>query len=456
MAKKDLKKVAIVGGGLAGSECALQLNARGIAVDLYEMRDKVSTPVHKTNLLGELVCSNSLKSEKANSAAGLLKCELEVLHSYLYQIALNNRVKAGGALAVDRDMFAREITEAIHSAKNVNLIREEVVSLSNLDADAIVLATGPMTSEKLSCLIQDLTGENCLNFYDAAAPIVEAESIDYDIAFSSNRYEQDNQGDYLNCPFTRDEYETFTSELLNAKKVILKDFEQKELFNACQPIEEIARSSIDAPRFGPMKPVGLIDPRTGKRPWAVVQLRAENCNKTAYNLVGFQTNLTFEEQKRVFSLIPGLKGAEFARYGVMHKNIFINAPKLFSSTSLCSRLSESVGIPVYIAGQLAGTEGYVEAIRSGLHTSISVFAQLEDLVDFPLPPKTSVFGALIDWACSETTIDYQPMHVNFGILEPLETRVRNKKQRYEAYAKRAKSAIGDYISQLEDKGLLQK
>ncbi len=449
-------KVAVVGGGLSGSEACLQLAKRGIYVDLFEMRPKVKTPVHKSDALAELVCSNSLKSTKQTSAAGMLKHELDVLGSELYKIALDTKVEAGGALAVNRDEFSEKVTKLAYANKYITPINEEVEDLGSLsDHDAVILATGPMTSEKFAESIKSATGDDYFHFFDAAAPIVEAESLDDKIVFSQNRYENsgDTSGDYLNASFEREEYENFISELIGAKRVVLKDFETKELFQACQPIEEIARKGSEAPRFGALKPVGITDPRTGRRPWAVVQLRAENKEKTAYNLVGFQTNLTFSEQKRVFRMIPGLENAEFARFGVMHKNIFLNAPKLLEPDLSCPLLTKRIGTPTYVAGQFSGTEGYVEAIRSGLHAAISVAANLKGITP-PILPSETVFGSLIDYATSPETIDYQPMHVNFGILKPLDEHIKNKQQRYAAYQKRGDEALLGYCEELKSAGLL--
>ena len=446
-------RVAVVGAGLAGSEASLQLAKRGINVTLFEMRPQVNTPVHKSENFAELVCSNSLKSTKVSSAAGMLKHELDVLGSELYKVALDTKVEAGGALAVDREQFSQLVTDLIHGCNFIEVVNEEVDNLEMFSSfDAVIFATGPMTSEKLANVLGEAIGEDFLHFYDAAAPIVMADSLDYDVLFSQNRYEgkESDAGDYLNAPFTREEYEAFITELVNAQRVVLKEFETKELFQACQPIEEIAKKGTDAPRFGALKPVGLTDPRCGKRPWAVVQLRAENKEKTAFNLVGFQTNLTFPEQKRVFSMIPGLENAEFARYGVMHKNIFLNAPKLLDANLSCAMLTEIVGTPVYVAGQLSGTEGYVEAIRSGLHAAISVTAQLNG-VETPTLPAESTFGSLVAYATNSETVDYQPMHVNFGIMKPLPEHIKNKQKRYEAYAERGSAAIEKYALELSEK-----
>lgn len=448
------KLVTIIGAGLAGSEAALTLADLGFQVTLKEMRPKAKTPVHTTEFCGELVCSNSLKSTKPTSAAGMLKNELDRLGSHLYKIALETAVPAGGALAVDRDKFASSITAAINAHPAINLITEEVTDIlsATKDCDALIIAAGPMASDRLAESLASLTGSESLAFFDAAAPIVMADSLNYDKLFQQSRYE-DNEGDYINAPFTREEYELFIDELLNASRVIQKDFETKDLFQACQPIEEIARKGKDAPRFGPLKPVGLTDPKTGKRPWAALQLRAENSHKSAYNLVGFQTNLTFPEQKRVFSLIPGLENAEFARYGVMHRNTFVNAPALLDSHLRLSLKNSSQDTPIYLVGQIAGTEGYCEAIRSGLHGALAVAADLQG-IDLPQLPEETAFGALLAYATNPLTQDYQPMHVNFGIMKPLEKPLRQKAQRYEAYAERGNTALTHYQQSLSHLGLL--
>lgn len=455
------KPVSIVGAGLAGSEAALQLAKRGIDVVLYEMRPGQPTAVHKTGDCAELVCSNSLKSIKPDSAAGMLKHELEMLGSVVYRTALKHAVPAGGALAVNRVSFAREVTELIESEKHIDLVRHEVDSLDEIveQSSAIVLATGPLTSDALASSLASLIGDQYLAFYDAAAPIVMGESLDMSTIFRQSRYENPGAdgeaGDYLNAPMDKEEYERFIDELLAADRVISRDFETKDLFQACQPIEEIARAGRDAPRFGPLKPVGLTDPRTGRRPWAAVQLRAEDASGTSYNLVGFQTNLKFHEQKRVFSIIPGLEHAEFVRYGVMHRNTFINAPKqLDASLQLISDQALALPVPIFVAGQLSGTEGYCEAIRSGLHVAFSVVAKLRGS-DFVSLPTHTVFGALIAHATSDETEDYQPMHVNFGILPPLDNHIRNKRDRYEAYRKRGDDALESYSSELIRQGLLE-
>ncbi|MEE0844742.1 MAG: methylenetetrahydrofolate--tRNA-(uracil(54)-C(5))-methyltransferase (FADH(2)-oxidizing) TrmFO [Eggerthellaceae bacterium] len=451
--------VTIIGAGLAGTEAALQLADRGIAVHLVEMRPETPTPVHKTDGLAELVCSNSLKSTKTDSAAGMLKNELEVLGSHLYDFARQTAVPAGGALAVDREEFSRLATEAVENHPLIALERREARTLEEeaAAARAVILATGPLTSDALADDLARYTGHEHLAFYDAAAPIVMADSLDHDKLFRQSRYEDatENAGDYLNAPFSKEEYDAFIDELVNANRVIMRDFETKELFQACQPIEEIARKGHDAPRFGTLKPVGLADPRTGKRPWAALQLRAEDAQGQSYNLVGFQTNLTFPEQRRVFRMIPGLENAEFARYGVMHRNTFLDAPRVLTETLLFKVPSTQLGTPIYVAGQIAGTEGYCEAIRSGIHTAIAVAAELAGTTPPPLPQETA-FGALMAYATSPLTENYQPSHVNFGIMPPLETPVRNKRDRYAAYAARGAKALAGYADALEHAGLARQ
>ena len=446
------KFVNIIGAGLAGSEAALQLAQRGVHVRLFEMRPETETDVHRGGDCAELVCSNSLKNTKPESAAGMLKAELAALGSQLIAAAGRSRVDAGGALAVDRDEFSADVTSMV---KENPYIEYRVMCVSNpLDAclgaaDATILATGPLTSDALAQWLVDKTGSDNLAFFDAAAPVVMADSLDMDVLFRQSRYEQDAPGDYLNAPFDKESYDAFIAQLVAADRVIKRDFETKDLFQACQPIEEIARKGADAPRFGTCKPVGLTDPATGRRPWAAVQLRAENAQGTAYNLVGFQTNLTFGEQKRVFRMIPGLQNAEFARYGVMHRNTFIQAPRLLDRDL---RL-RGVDAPVYVAGQLSGTEGYCEAIASGLMCALFVYAQLKSM-QAPLLPVETAFGALLDYATDPATQDYQPMHVNFGILKPLDQHIRNKGMRYAAYAERGSRAMEGYVADIRAKGLL--
>lgn len=452
MLRRMEKTVNIIGAGLAGSEAALQLAKRGVRVRLFEMRPEVATPVHHTSDCAELVCSNSLKSTKPESAAGMLKSELAALGSHLMGVALEARVDAGGALAVDRRAFSSRVTELVRACELIEFETGEVKDPLSLEGDATILATGPLTSDALAEWIVRRTGEESLAFFDAAAPIVTAESLNEDVLFRQSRYEQDAPGDYLNAPFTKETYDAFIEELLAAERVIAKDFETKDLFQACQPIEEIARKGHDAPRFGTCKPVGLVDPATGRRPWAAVQLRAENAEGTAYNLVGFQTNLTFPEQRRVFRMIPGLENAEFARYGVMHRNTFLDAPHLLGR-DLRFDSNACDGRDVYVAGQLSGTEGYCEAIMSGLFVALNVYARLVG-ESLPCLPRETAFGALVDYATDSRTQGYQPMHVNFGIMPALPERIRNKQQRYAAYAQRGREAMEGYTEMLRSRGLL--
>lgn len=510
------KNVTIIGAGLAGSEAALQLADRGVHVRLCEARPLCKSSVHKTDTCAELVCSNSLKSTKPNSAAGLLKEELARLHSRLYACALACKVDAGGALAVDRNRFSAAVHKRVLEHPNIHFERNAVTSIAELAAasDACIVASGPLTTDALVSDLCAYTGSETLAFYDAAAPIVETSSLRFDRLFLQDRYEDavpvhetgaspdtltcdapgvafDDGRDvapgaandaayvpagnaehdaiptapldaatstapaaYLNAPLSQEEYEHFIHELAHAKRVILRDFETKDLFQACQPIEEIARKGLDAPRFGALKPVGLRDPRTGKRPYAVVQLRAENAEKTAYNLVGFQTNLTFPEQKRVFQLIPALSEAEFSRYGVMHRNTFLCAPRLLNANLQLTSLTQTLPCPVYVAGQLSGSEGYSEAIRSGLHVALAVAAQLSG-VRAPIIPDETVFGSLLHYMTHAEPQHFQPMHVNFGIMKPLDVPCKNKTQRYTAYAQRASRALENYASELENLGLLK-
>ena len=457
--------VNIVGGGLAGSEAALQLAKRGVSVNLIEMRPVRQTPVHKGSGFAELVCSNSLKSMKEDKPAGMLKREMAMLGSCLLACALDAQVPAGGALAVDRETFSDAVGGMIADEPAIRCIAGEVVeldgsSLRYLDADgeeqllvgaaATIVATGPLTSDALATCIERLTGSDHMAFYDAAAPIVMADSLDMGILFRQSRYGDSDVGDYLNAPLSKEEYERFIGELLDAKRVIARDFETKDLFCACQPVEEIARRGFDAPRHGMMKPVGLTDPRTGRRPYAAVQLRAEDLHGSCYNLVGFQTNLTFPEQQRVFRLLPGLEHAEFARYGVMHRNTFIEAPKLLDDSF---RLTTSTD-HLYFAGQVAGTEGYCEAIMSGLYVALRVFAELSGADAGPLPDTTS-FGSLIAYATCPDTSDYQPMHVNFGVFPPLAQHIRNKGARYRAFLERERADMERYVNELVDMGVLE-
>ena len=419
--------VTVVGGGLAGSECALQLARRGIRVRLVEQRPGGNAPAHHTDALAELVCSNSLKSLREESAAGLLKAELTAMGSRLLSAARQSAVPAGGALAVDRTKFSRLVTEEVLAHPLIELVREEVTSVPD---GPCVIAAGPLCSPALFSSLCALVGTEHLSFYDAAAPIVDAETIDRSVVFSQSRYEE-GMGDYLNCPMDQQEYDRFYDELIAAKRVVSKEFEETDLFNACQPVEEVARKGHDTLRFGALKPVGLSDPRTGRRPWAVVQLRPENEYCTSYNLVGFQTNLTWGEQARVFRMIPGLEHAEFFRYGVMHRNSFLDSPRVLDASFAIP------GTQVRLAGQITGTEGYVEAIASGLFAALNTYADLMGKERLTLP-DTCAFGSLVAYATNPETDPYQPMHVNFGLVPPLSGRRMRKGERYAAYAARAK------------------
>lgn len=429
--------VTVVGGGLAGSECALQLARRGVPVKLYEMRPATPSPAHRTDWLAELVCSNSLKATRIDSAAGLLKEELTRMGSVLLSCAREAAVPAGGALAVDRDAFSALVEERVAAEPLVEVVREEVTDIPD---GHVVIAAGPLCSPALSKAVLDLVGGSALSFFDAAAPIVDASTLDMDVLFRQSRYDDGETGDYLNAPFSKDEYDAFILELVNAERVVLRDFERGGLFQACQPAEEVARTGRDALRFGAMKPVGLTDPRTGHRPWAALQLRAENREGTAYNLVGFQTNLTFGEQKRVFHLVPGLENAEFFRYGVMHRNTFVDAPHVLDRTFAVP------GTTVRLAGQITGTEGYTEAIASGLLAAVNTYADMTGCAPLELP-HTGALGSLVAYATDPETGDYQPMHVNFGLVPPLDDGVRRgKRDRYRAYAERGLAELDDYLA----------
>ena len=423
--------VAVIGAGLAGCECALNLARRGVPVRLYEMRPHNASAAHKTDRLAELVCSNSLKATRADSAAGLLKAEITRLGSVLIGLARQASVPAGGALAVDREVFSSLVEQAIAAEPLITLVREEVTELPG--QGHVVVAAGPLCSPALAERIEKLVGGKRLSFYDAAAPIVDASTLDFDRVFAMSRYDRGAGDDYLNCPMNKEEYDAFITELVGAQKAILRDFERRELFQACQPVEEVARTGHDALRFGALKPVGITDPATGRRPWAVVQLRAENRQRTAYNLVGFQTNLTWSEQARVFRMIPGLGRAEFFRYGVMHRNTFIESPSCLDATFALKSDPR-----IRFAGQITGTEGYTEAIATGLLAALNTYAQLQGFSSMPQLPATGALGSLIAYATNPETLDYQPMHVNFGIVPPLDHKGKlSKRDKYKLYASRA-------------------
>lgn len=426
--------INVIGAGLAGCEAAMQIANRGIEVHLYEMKPKKRTPAHKTDLFGELVCSNSLKAMRIESAAGLLKEEMRRLDSFLMKCADKCQVPAGGALAVDRDIFARLVTEGIESHPLIKVYHEEITSIPN---DAVtVIATGPLTSDPLAKAIEARFGDS-LSFFDAAAPIVTAESIDMDYAFTASRYDRGGDDDYINCPMNKEEYEVFYNALVNAERAPLHDFDvnNPKVYEGCMPVEVLAQRGEGTLRFGPMKPVGLINPKTGHRAWALLQLRKENAKGTMYNLVGFQTNLKFPEQKRVFSLIPALHKAEFVRYGVMHRNTFLCSPKVLNSDFSVKENKE-----LFFAGQITGVEGYMESAASGIMAGINAARILKGESTLTLP-ETTMIGALSRYIADPTVKKFQPMGANFGVLPELLNRPRDKRERAAAYSERALAAL---------------
>lgn len=428
-------KFTVIGAGLAGVEAAWQIANAGHSVTLYEMKPLKHSPAHKTDLFAELVCSNSLKASRIESAAGLLKEEMARLGSLTVPVARECAVPAGGALAVDREQFSKTITEKILAHPKINVVNE-VVSALSADSDNItIVATGPLTDEALAEEIEKICPGR-LSFYDAAAPIVTADSIDADKVFGASRYDRGGESDYLNCPFNREEYERFIEELVNAEGAVTHDF---DVYEGCMPIEKLAKRGLDAPRFGPMKPVGLVDPSTGHRPWACVQLRRENSAGTMFNLVGFQTNLKFPEQKRVFRMIPGLQNAEFVRYGVMHRNSFLDSPRLLNSD-----FSLRSNPYLYFAGQITGVEGYMESAASGIMAGINAVRRADGKEPLRLEDKTMI-GALSDYISDESVKNFQPMGANFGILPPIEPKIRDKKERYAALAKRALDSLAETL-----------
>ncbi len=424
-----MEKITVIGGGLAGCEAALQIADRGIKVNLIEMKPLKKTPAHKSDNLAELVCSNSLKASRVDSAAGLLKEEMRRFDSVCMKAAEKSAVAAGGALAVDRDIFSEYITDIINNHPNIT-VKNEIVK--DIDKNGInVIATGPLTDGDLAESIAKICNSDNLSFYDAAAPIVTRESVDFGSAFEAARYGKGGD-DYINCPMNKEEYELFHKELTNAEGVILSEFDKPiTVYEGCMPIEILAKRGEDSIRFGPLKPVGLRDPRTGHRPWAVVQLRRENADGTLYNLVGFQTNLKFPEQKRVFSLIPALKNAEFIRYGVMHRNSFINSPKLLNPD-----LSLKNHPNIFFAGQLSGVEGYMESASSGIIAGINAVNRLRGNEPLILP-KITMIGALLGYITDQTVENFQPMGANIGILPTINVRIKDKHERYMVYAQRS-------------------
>ena len=454
--------INVIGGGLAGTEAAYQIAKRGIKVKLYEMKPNKYSPAHSNQNLAEIVCSNSFKSNLHTNACGLLKEELRAMDSLLIRIADNTAVPAGQALAVDREIFAKKVTEAIKSNPNIEVINEEVVDLEKLIEEAItIVATGPLTADELAKNISKITAQDKLYFYDAAAPIVTKDSINFDIAFWGDRYEQEREKDeeigawkerlkntkekqnYINLPMNKEEYENFYKNLIDAEVVELHHFEKREIFEGCMPIEIMAKRGEDTLRFGPLKPVGFTDPRTGKRPYALVQLRQDDTEGNIFNLVGFQTNLKYGEQKRVFSMIPGLENAEFVKYGVMHRNTFIDSSHLLTNTYKMKNIKN-----LYFAGQITGVEGYVESISSGLMAGINAANEFYGKEEFYLPIE-NMTGALANYI-STPNEKFQPMNANFGIVPGLEKRIKDKKEKYTILADRAISKLNEIIQKRND------
>ena len=430
-----MKEVTVLGAGLAGSECAWQLAKRGIKVRLYEMKPEKMTPAHKSPYFAELVCSNSLRSDELSNAVGLLKAEMRKMGSLIMESADANRVAAGGALAVDRESFARYITEKLSACDNVELISKEA---ADFPEGELVVATGPLTSDTLAEKLTELCNDEGLHFYDAVAPIVTLESVDMDNAFFASRYDK-GTADYVNCPMNEAEYKAFWKELCSAREAAVHGFDDGGVFEGCMPVEVMARRGEDTLRYGPLKPVGLRDPRTGKDNYAVVQLRRDNSDGTIYNMVGFQTHLTWGEQKRVFSMIPALKDAEFVRYGVMHRNTYLNSPKLLDRYY---RLKAEPRIS--FAGQMTGVEGYVESAASGMLVGIETAARLLELPPVDFPQETAI-GALGLYISGGSVGDFQPMNINFGIITPLGYRVRGKRNKNAEISARSLAIIDELM-----------
>ena len=426
-----MTRVKVIGAGLAGSEAAWQLAQRGICVDLIEMKPKKKTPAHHSDSFGELVCSNSLRGDRLENAVGLLKEELRRCGSLILACAEETRVEAGGCLAVDRNGFAEKITEKLKNHPNITITCEEVTEVPD---GPVIIATGPLTSDALSKAIGEYFGSGYLHFFDAAAPLVTAESIDMELAWWQSRYDRGTP-DYINCAMDKEQYEAFIRELVSAEEAEVHGFEDKNVFEGCMPVEVMARRGFDTLRYGPLKPVGLMDPKTGKEPYAVVQLRQDNAEKTVFNLVGFQTHLKFGEQKRVFSMIPALKNAEFVRYGVMHQNTFLQSPKLLDRFYADRR-----NPLVAFAGQMTGVEGYVESAASGYLAAVAMAAKVQgrDLPDFP---KTTAIGALGLYISDESVENFQPMNINFSIISPLEKRIKKKAEKNLAISQRSLEVI---------------
>ena len=432
-----MSKVKVIGAGLAGSEAAWQLARRGISVELIEMKPHKMTPAHHSGDFGELVCSNSLRGDRLENAVGLLKEELRRLDSLIISCADATRVEAGGCLAVDRQGFSGLVTEKIKNHPNITVTAQEVTEVPE---GPVIIATGPLTSDALSQAIGEYFGQDYLHFFDAAAPLVTAESVDMNLAWWQSRYDRGTP-DYVNCAMDKEQYEAFVKELVCAEEAPVHGFEDKNVFEGCMPVEVMARRGFDTLRYGPLKPVGLRDPKTGKEPYAVVQLRQDNAEKTVYNLVGFQTHLKFGEQKRVFSMIPALRNAEFVRYGVMHRNTFLQSPRL-----LDRYYADRRNPLVAFAGQMTGVEGYVESAASGFLAAVAMAAKVQDrqLPDFP---KTTAIGALGLYISDESVENFQPMNINFNIIAPLEQRIRKKAEKNLAIANRSLAVIDGLIAQ---------
>lgn len=434
----EVQQVTVIGAGLAGSEAAWQIASRGVPVKLYEMRPVVKTPAHHTDKFAELVCTNSLRANGLTNAVGVIKEEMRMLDSLILKSADKNAVPAGGALAVDRDGFSGDITSTLHNHPLIEVVNEEIQHIP--EEGIVVIATGPLTSPALSVEIKALMGEEYFYFYDAAAPIVEKDSIDMSKVYLASRYDK-GEAAYLNCPMTEEEFNAFYDALVNAEVAQLKEFEKEVYFEGCMPIEVMMKRGKQTALFGPMKPVGLVNPHTGELPYAVVQLRQDNAAGTLYNLVGFQTHLKWGEQKRVFSMIPGLENAEYVRYGVMHRNTFINSPKLLQPTYQL-KTNENL----FFAGQMTGVEGYVESAASGLIAGINAARKAlgQDLVVFP---DTSTLGSMAHYITTADSEHFQPMNANFGLLPKLEKKIRNKKEKNEALANRALETIAAFIKE---------
>ncbi len=428
-----MEPVTVIGAGLAGSECAWQLARRGIPVTLMEMKPERFSPAHHSEYFAELVCSNSLRSDELTNAVGLLKEEMRRLDSLIMRSADLNRVAAGGALAVDRVGFARTITETLQAHPNVRIVRKEAVEIPEGE---VVIASGPLSSDAITEKIAELCPSFDLHFFDAVAPIVSLESIDMDKAYFASRYDK-GTADYVNCPMEKDEYEAFVRELVAAEEAEVHGFDDGGVFEGCMPVEVMARRGLDTLRYGPLKPVGLRDPRTGKEAWAVVQLRMDNADGTLYNMVGFQTHLKWGEQKRVFSMIPGLENAEFIRYGVMHRNTYLNSP------GLLDRYYRLISEPrISFAGQMTGVEGYVESAASGLLVGVETAARLLGMEPVNFPQETAI-GALSLYISQGSVGDFQPMNVNFGIIKPLDHRVKGKRNKNLEISKRSLEMLDD-------------